>query len=399
MELEIGIACGHCDVYNPMSAVACSACGHDLSLAPRGARHPGTPLNAAAGAEVGSPAAGGGAHAAPSDAIGGPSRDTIIVAYGPGAATEAEPEEPPAGAAPVDDSAPQTALSGTEPTARQIIAESPSESPYAGLSQEEFMEQARHYVCKMCSTPVPQGHKFCGRCGEVVPPEILTARTMFFSEMQNPSKAKLILIRGEGMDGLSFHLKAEQHIVGRNGQLVFPDDPFISPKHANFFYRDGHLVVRDEGSLNGVYIRVRGTVPLTPGDMFLAGEQLFRHDVTPRASDGPEQDGTYFYSSPKHTSPFRETQLLQGGMPGMVVCARASALQIGREGGDLNFPGDLYMSGSHCRIEDVGGGKFTLTDLNSRNGTYLRLKTERDLNHGDYLFIGRKLLRVELNSN
>ena len=92
-----------------------------------------------------------------------------------------------------------------------------------------------------------------------VPPEILNAQTLFFGDMQNPAKAKLILIRGEGMDGLSFHLKAEQHIVGRNGQLVFPDDPFVSPKHANFFYRDGKLVVRDEGSLNGVYIRVRGT--------------------------------------------------------------------------------------------------------------------------------------------
>ena len=108
-----------------------------------------------------------------------------------------------------------------------------------------------------------------------MPAEILNARTLFFSDMQNPAKAKLILIRGEGMDGLSFHLKAEQHIVGRNGQLVFPDDPFVSPKHANFFYRDGRLVVRDEGSLNGVYLRVRGTVELSAGDQFLAGEQLF----------------------------------------------------------------------------------------------------------------------------
>jgi len=56
------------------------------------------------------------------------------------------------------------------------------------------------------------------------------------------------------------------------------------------------------------------------------------------------------------------------------------------------------MSGSHCRIEEHGG-KFTLTDLNSRNGTYVRIKSERDLTHGDYLFIGRKLLRVELNTN
>ena len=41
------------------------------------------------------------------------------------------------------------------------------------------MDQARHYVCKECSTPVPSGHKFCGRCGAVVPPQILELRTDF----------------------------------------------------------------------------------------------------------------------------------------------------------------------------------------------------------------------------
>jgi predicted component of type VI protein secretion system len=56
------------------------------------------------------------------------------------------------------------------------------------------------------------------------------------------------------------------------------------------------------------------------------------------------------------------------------------------------------MSGSHCRIEEHGG-KFSLTDLSSRNGTYVRIKSERELAHGDYVFIGRKLLRVELNTN
>ncbi|EYF04058.1 FHA domain-containing protein [Chondromyces apiculatus] len=260
------------------------------------------------------------------------------------------------------------------------------------------MEQARNFVCRSCSSGVPSGHKFCGRCGTAVPVEILNAQTLFFGDMQNPAKSKLILIRGEGMDGLSYHLKAEQHIVGRNGQIVFPDDPFVSPKHANFFYRDSKLVVRDEGSLNGVYIRVRGTVDITPGDTFLAGEQVFRLDPTPRASDGQDPDGTYFYSSPKHPSPFRLTQILQGGAIGMTVCARGSSLQIGREGGDLNFPVDLYMSASHCRI-DEHGSKFSLTDLNSRNGTYVRIKAERELQHGDYLFVGRKLLRVEMNTN
>lgn len=260
------------------------------------------------------------------------------------------------------------------------------------------MEQARYYVCESCMAPVPSGHKFCGRCGSPVPESFLTLQASFYSDMQDPAKARLILIRGEGLDGLSYHLKADQHIVGRAGQVEFPDDPFVSPKHANFFYRDDRLVVRDEGSLNGVYFRIRGTVEIVPGDMFLAGEQVFRLDPTPRASDGTEPDGTYFYSSPKYPSAFRLNQILEGGAIGMTVCARGTTLQIGREDGDLNFPGDLFMSAKHCTVEERDG-KFLLTDLDSRNGTYVRIKAEKPLSHGDYVFIGRRLLRVEMNSN
>jgi pSer/pThr/pTyr-binding forkhead associated (FHA) protein len=261
------------------------------------------------------------------------------------------------------------------------------------------MEQAKNYVCRSCSTPVPMGHKFCGRCGAAMPPEILAARTQFFGQLQVPGRAKLILIRGEGVEGLSYQLNADQHVVGRNGQLVFTDDPFISPRHANLFYRNGKLVVRDEGSLNGVFFRVSGTVEVTPGDLFLAGEQLFRVEGSPRPSDGPAPDGTYFYTSPKHQTHFKLVQIIEGGWAGMAVCARNVTLQIGREGGELNFPLDLYMSAAHCRVEDTGGGALTLTDLNSRNGTYVRLKSEKELGHGDYLFIGRKLLRVEITAN
>jgi pSer/pThr/pTyr-binding forkhead associated (FHA) protein len=358
---EIGVVCGHCDACSPLGTAVCPDCASELTLfvAPR----------------VSTPPPPKGASAAPVPRPGAPQH-----------------------AAPAPAPKPRPSLDAKGSPAKPARPGAPGKSEFADLSQEELMEQARNYVCRSCSSAVPTGHKFCGRCGTAVPIEILNAQTLFFGDMQNPAKAKLILIRGEGMDGLSFHLKAEQHIVGRNGQLVFPDDPFVSPKHANFFYRDGKLVVRDEGSLNGVYIRVRGTVDIAAGDTFLAGEQLFRLDPPPRAADGQDPDGTYFYSSPKYPSPFRLTQILQGGATGMTVCARGNSLQIGREGGDLNFPMDLYMSGSHCRIEEHGG-KFTLTDLNSRNGTYVRIKSERDLTHGDYLFIGRKLLRVELNTN
>lgn len=267
----------------------------------------------------------------------------------------------------------------------------------ARMSVEELMDQAKNYVCRSCSTPVPLGHKFCGRCGASVPPEILATRTQFFGQLQQPGKAKLILIRGEGVEGLSYQLSAEQHIVGRSGQLVFPDDPFVSPVHANLFYRDQKLVVRDEGSLNGVYLRVRGSTAVEFGQLVLAGEQMFRVEGTPTPTDQPGPDGTYFYTSPKLPTALRIVQILQGGAEGMAVCARSGGLQIGREGGDLNFAGDLYMSASHCKIEE-SGGKATVTDLNSRNGTYVRIAKEQELSHGDYLFIGKKLLRVEITA-
>ncbi len=260
------------------------------------------------------------------------------------------------------------------------------------------MDQVKHFVCNSCMTPVPRGHKFCGRCGAPVPDDVLNLRVKFFSEMQNPEKARLLLVRGDGMDGLSYHLKADQHVVGRQGQIEFPDDPFVSPRHANLFYRDGRLIVRDEGSVNGIYVRVRGTVELSASDTFIAGEQLFRLDPDPRSADGADPDGTFFYTSPHYPSTFRLNQVLEGGALGMTVCARGNRLQIGREEGDLNFPGDVFMSAMHATVEEKEGHYF-LTDHDSRNGTYVRLKTEQALGHGDYLFIGRKLLRVELNAN
>lgn len=361
MEFEVGIVCGRCESYSVLGTATCPSCSNTLALAP---------------APAGDPEVSVASEKAPPT-----TREPAKV----------KPES--------QDPVPLPPLVESERihTPSQTPSIHPTKSSSKPKSVEELMDQAKNFVCRSCSTPVPLGHKFCGRCGAAVPPEILNARTQFFGQLQAPGKAKLILIRGEGVEGLSYQLNAENHVVGKAGQLVFPDDPFVSPKHANFYYSNGTLCVRDEGSLNGIYLRVRGTVDIHPEDFFLAGEQVFRVDRAPQLNDTPGPDGTYFYSSPKHQSAFRITQVLQGGCYGMTVCARAQSLQIGREGGDLNFPTDLYMSGSHCKIEDGPNG-LTLTDLNSRNGTYVRLRAERELAHGDYLFIGRKLLRVEITA-
>jgi hypothetical protein len=411
LELEIGIVCARCETYAVLGTAACVSCGHALALeavgaeasAPVSSKVPPTTREQPAEAEK------------DADVVELVKPKTEVL---PASRPEPSPKAAPVSAraaasgsrapAPRSESRsdPRAEPAGDEPPPRsgRGVVSRPSSGGFStpaksskGKSVEELMDQAKNFVCRSCSTAVPLGHKFCGRCGAAVPPEILQARTQFFGQLQAPGKAKLILIRGEGVEGLSYQLNAEHHVVGRTGQLVFPDDPFVSPTHADFFYRNGKLVVKDEGSINGVYLRVKGSIDVQPDDFFLAGEQVFRIDATPKSSDQPGPDGTYFYSSPKHQSPFRITQMLQGGSAGMTVCARGSSLQIGREGGDLNFPSDLYMSAAHCKIEEAGG-KFILNDMNSRNGSYVRLKSERELSHGDYVFIGRKLLRVEITA-
>jgi pSer/pThr/pTyr-binding forkhead associated (FHA) protein len=434
MSTEIGIVCAKCEAFGALDASSCASCGESLALetAPTSAKAaapappPSSPSASADGPKTTRnpvPPSGGAIppsrpevasrpsvqraaayalHNRADPRAEGPVRERLAsftdevaptsVRLSP--ATGSAPPSRPRATQGAPDSAP---ISSAGRTKSQRSLPTPISQKPAAQSIEELMDQAKNFVCRSCSTPVPLGHKFCGRCGAALPPEIMSARTQFFGQLQAPGKAKLILIRGEGVEGLSYQLNADQHVVGRTGQLVFPDDPFVSPQHANFFYRDGKLVVRDEGSLNGVYVRVRGSVDITFGDFLLAGEQVFRVDAPPKVDDQAIQDGTYYYASPRHKSPFRVVQALQGGADGMTVCARGPSLQIGREGGDLNFPGDLYMSATHCRIEE-SAGRLTLSDLSSRNGTYVRLKAERELSHGDYLFIGRKLLRVEITA-
>ena len=229
-------------------------------------------------------------------------------------------------------------------------------------------------------------------------------KTMFFSVMQAPGRAKLILIKGDGYDGVSYVLSATEHVVGRSeGEMLFPDDTLLSPRHANFLYKGDHLFVRDEDSTNGVFVRIVKPQRLRTGSLFLVGEQLLRIDACPpEVVPTPEADGTYFYQSPRRPARFIVTQLLVGGAAGMVFRARNEQLGIGREGNDVNFSDDPFISGRHAQVVALdaargGDTPFELADLGSKNGTFVRVRGETQLNHGDYVFLGQQLLRVEVS--
>jgi pSer/pThr/pTyr-binding forkhead associated (FHA) protein/RNA polymerase subunit RPABC4/transcription elongation factor Spt4 len=259
-------------------------------------------------------------------------------------------------------------------------------------------------ACEQCGELVPPNHKFCGGCGARIdsprPKPVAAAekpgrRTMFFGVMQ-AARAKLTLIRGDGLDGVSFTLAGDDHLAGRiDCPLLFPDDPYLSPVHANFFYRDGKLVVRDENSVNGVYVRITAQVELPLGNRFLVGEQMLEVEPLPAIDDSAVDDGTYYFTSPRRGGELRIVQTLRGGDSGIVYSVTGTTARIGREGNDINFPDDPFISGHHAHI-GWDNQRLTLTDLGSKNGTFLRIAHERTLGHGDYVFMGQQLLRVEI---
>lgn len=261
-------------------------------------------------------------------------------------------------------------------------------------------------ICPTCGHQVPATDRFCGQCGTRMDaaeparaaPGQGTGRTMFFSGVQPPGRAKLILIRGDSSDGVSYQLNGTEHVVGRTeGAILFPEDTLVSPRHANFIYRDNRLFVRDEESINGVFLRIKQPAPLVPGALFLIGEQLLTVEAcAPDLGPQPDAEGTYFYASPRRASKMKLIQKLRGGETGIIVRARGDALTIGREGNDVNFPDDPFISGRHAEVSIDADGRFTLTDLGSKNGTFVRIEEEVLLTHGDYVFVGQQLLRVEV---
>ena len=71
-------------------------------------------------------------------------------------------------------------------------------------------------LCPNCGAEVPAGFRFCGSCGTKIEGTAAPARTMFFGNTQQaPGRAKLTVIKGEGVDGVTYLLNATEHLAGR----------------------------------------------------------------------------------------------------------------------------------------------------------------------------------------
>ncbi len=257
--------------------------------------------------------------------------------------------------------------------------------------------------CPNCGTINPPGFRFCGQCGTrldepVPPPEPAAGTAPAPNDMSAGPKARLVVIEADGSEGDIFEISTDQAVVlGRTeGDIIRGMDPYLSPRHASFTYREGSLVVEDLASLNGVYYKITEPVSLQFGDIFMVGRHFFKVEK-PEDLTGwhQEQDGTYLFYTGQSPAPFIITEIEDGGYEGSVFRPVDGILTLGREGNLVDIQDDPFVSSHHAILKEEGDG-LILVDQGSKNGTFIRIKGSRNLVHGDFVFIGSELMRVEI---
>ncbi|MBN2359313.1 MAG: FHA domain-containing protein [Deltaproteobacteria bacterium] len=261
-------------------------------------------------------------------------------------------------------------------------------------------------LCSACGATVAGGNRFCGECGRPIAPHRQTRaipQQRRRDDEDNTAgaacRARLVLVRGGGAVGAVWSLGGDVNRVGRvHGNVVFGNDPFLSPWHATFFYRDTRLLVRDDNSRNGVFLRLRRPEQLQERDRICIGRQLFvllsRASWAPVVVSAGDETDTRWLASPRGMEAIYLARVFASGDT-EVYLRHQRTLTLGRNGCDVNFPDDDFLSQRHCRI--LRSGEYTVVeDLGSRNGTFLAIRGERALENGDELMIGNQVLRVDI---
>jgi len=333
--------CQSCAAENAPAAKFCSECGTPFVKAPEvDARQPKSDLPPTVSVLM---------DDVPAEEI--PAEDAL-----------AEPvpaEEPPA------EDAPEAWAASTDPTARPAYGSNPETSP----------------IDLQDPSPEPLGWEEPG------------------AEASPPFQASLVVERGSAT-GTTYLLGHIENVVGSAGAAVeLPDDPHLAPRHAAIVFDEQRVLVRDEGSANGVYLKVRESVAIEPGDYFVAGERLLRFDGPCELPVGEPAATPYLGSPRPQGTVVRVSEILRGGKTGRTCFRAGPAISVGRAGCDLNFAADAQLAPRHAELRIAADGSATLVDLEaSPDGVFLRLHPQQslELQGGDVIQIGDQVLRLEV---
>lgn len=217
---------------------------------------------------------------------------------------------------------------------------------------------------------------------------------------------RLVMVGQDGRDGEQWPLSLEEvDIGGQEGQVVIPNDPFLSPRHARLTREHGPSGptwwVTDLASVNGVYRRLRGPLHLRNGDLILLGQQVLRFEAVNDAEQAlrpVQQHGTAIFGTPALPCWARLCQRSVEGITRDVFHLRHEETTLGREMADIVFTHDAFLSRHHAKVRRASDGAAVIEDLGSSNGTFVALTKKEPLSNGDILRMGLHMFRVEIGA-
>jgi thioredoxin reductase/pSer/pThr/pTyr-binding forkhead associated (FHA) protein len=183
------------------------------------------------------------------------------------------------------------------------------------------------------------------------------------------------------------NVEAEESSLTKNGlttigrkdcDLNFPDDLLLSGRHASITHGPEGYFLRDDGSTNGVFLKLKEAQPLevAHGHLVRLGKQMLLFET--------ENGSSAFIHIDQSGKPVNRYELA------------AKTIVLGRQAPDVNLdPEDLTLSRRHLSIT-LKERRVWIKDLGSANGSYLKVKNVAPLAAGDQFRAGQQIFKFSL---
>jgi pSer/pThr/pTyr-binding forkhead associated (FHA) protein len=229
-----------------------------------------------------------------------------------------------------------------------------------------------------------------------IPGDSSGAKTKIFKPNETRINPQIVEMKDDLSQGNIHDITRITTYLGRKeGEIVYPADTYLSPKHCVFTYNDGKLFVEDLSSFNGVFIKIKDKTLLSDGAYILIGQQLlqffpfnYKDLLIPEKPETEDILNFYGVSNKKIIALIK--QIFSDRSEGNRYFVSSDTVSIGRQAGDILFPEDKFISNRHAVII-YESDNFYLIDNGSSNGVFLQIKGRMEIKDGDYLLIGKQL--------
>lgn len=228
-------------------------------------------------------------------------------------------------------------------------------------------------------------------------------RVSFVPQASLPARAeekapfRLFHVNDDGSLGEQIPLSAGENFIGRTSSQLLATDRYVSPKHIKITCSPTKAHLEDCSSMNGSFIKISNeTVPLLNGDIFRIGEELlcyFQGDSNQPLISNTSRENTTLLGGPESPG-WGYLRVIMGAFSeGSVYRLAHSEVTLGRVNADIRFPRDGFVSSTHAALR-FSDNDVTLTDLNSSNGTFVRMKAPKTVSQKTFILIGNQLLML-----